>query len=154
MDALIDLVKLPLANANTILRAICYEDTADSSVYSYDLAAYAGTVSGTYNAGSNSGEVESGDTANVLRWGTGRFTSKAKPIYLRKFFHPGIGSPSDRDAITTHYKGVTDTFASAVISSSGDWPGLAGPDGVAPTGYRTMPFVTTRQLKRGRKRPT
>jgi hypothetical protein len=139
---------------NTIERVICYEDTDDSSVYSYDLAAFAGTIPGAYDPPTTEATGQEGDTCYETRWGTGRTTSKAKPIYLRKYYHPGLSEPGSRDAISADLKALTDDFAETVMSASGDWPGLAGPDGVAPTGWRTMPFVSTRQLRKGRKRPT
>jgi len=154
VDDFILLEKEILWVVNTIERVICYANTDDSSVYSYDLSAYAGVVPGAYDPGTSTATGEAGDTCYETRWGTGRVTSKAKPIYLRKYYHPGLSQPGARDAISTELKGLTDTFASDVMSSSGAWPGLAGPDGVAPTGFRTMPFISTRQLRKGRKRPT
>lgn len=153
-DDFIALEKTILLTSVTILRVICYADTDDSSVYSYDLAAYAGTVAGTQALGTLSAVAQEGDTVYEIRWGTGRFTSKAKPIYLRKYLHPGVSDELTPDLIADPLKFYTDIFAADVMTTSGDWPGLAGPDGVAPTGYRTMPNISTRQLKKGRKRPT
>lgn len=154
VDDFLLLEKQCLWVVNTILRVICYADTDDSSVYSYDLSAYGGTIPGVYDPPTSEAIGQEGDTVYEVRWGTGRLTSKSKPIYLRKYFHPGLSEPGSRDAISADLKAVCDTFASAVMTDSGDWPGLAGPDGVAPTGYRTMPFISTRQLRKGRRRPT
>lgn len=154
VDALVAKVKLILEPAVTIERALCYSDTSSSSVYSYDLAAFAGVVAGTFDLAANGAHAQEGDTCYELRWGTGRTTSKGKPIYLRKYYHPALTTLTGQDVIAPGLQTATDTFASSIMSSSGAWPGLAGPDGVAPTGYRTMPFVSTRQLRKGRKRPT
>jgi hypothetical protein len=48
---------------------------------------------------------------------------------------------------------VVSTFATNVMASSGAWPGLAGPDGVAPVGHLGQPVATYRQLKRGSRTP-
>ncbi len=153
-DAFVLLEKTALNNTVTILRFLCYTNTDNDSVYTYDLAAFGGTVLGTYNYSAHSAEIQEGNTAYDIRWNTGRTNSKGKPIYLRKYFHPGISQFSTPDAIDSSLKTVCDTFAANVMSSSGDWPGLAGPDGVAPTGYRTLPYLTTRTLKRRGRRPT
>lgn len=154
VDAFITQEKAILWNGVTITRAICYEDTTHSSVYSYDLAAFGGVVVGTIDVTSVGARQQEGDTCYEIRWPTGRITSKSKPIYLRKYYHPALSATSPVDNISSGVKTLTDAFGSAILSASGAWPGLAGPDGVTPTGYRTMPFVSTRQLRKGRKRPT
>jgi hypothetical protein len=154
VDDFVTLEKAILWTPVTIERAICYEDTDHSSVYSYDLSAFGGVVPGTYDPTTSEASGQEGDTCYEIRWPTGRVTSKAKPIYLRKYYHPGLNQPGSRDNIATTLKTATDSFGDTVRSSSGSWPGLAGPDGVEPIGYRTMPFVSTRQLRKGRKRPT
>lgn len=154
VDDFLLLEKEVLWVVNTIERVICYSDTDHSSAYSYDLSAYGGTIPGAYDPSTSAAIGQAGDTVYECRWGTGRVTSKSKPIYLRKYYHPGLSQPGSRDLISADLKTLTDTFASDVMSASGSWPGLAGPDGVAPTGFRTMPDISTRQLRKGRKRPT
>jgi hypothetical protein len=90
----------------------------------------------------------------MARWNTGRITSKSKPIYLRKYWHPGISPGDVPDNVATELKTLVQAFAEDVMATSGDWPGLAGPDGEAPVGWLAMPYVTARQLHKGRRRPT
>jgi hypothetical protein len=49
---------------------------------------------------------------------------------------------------------LVSSFASNVMSSSGAWPGLAGPDGVAPIGHLGQSYTNYRDLRKGRRRPT
>lgn len=154
VDALVALEKTVLANLVTIERAICYENTDDSSVYSYDLSAFAGTVAGTYNPTTMSSTVQEGGTSYMARWDTGRRSSKGKPIYLRKYWHPAMSPTGSPDQVDPDLVTATSAFAANVLSSSGDWPGLAGPDGVAPVGHLGQSYTNYRDLRKGRRRPT
>lgn len=151
-DDLVDIEKAVISDLVQIVRFLCYEDTDNDSVYTYDLTAYAGAVTGTFSASSSAHQM-SGDVAYDVRWNTGRITSKGKPIYLRKYFHGGLFDSSDRDKPDSSLLTAMGTFGAAVETSSGDWPGLAGPDGTAPIGYLAMPYLTTRTLKRRGRRP-
>lgn len=154
VDDLITLEKTCVCNTVTIERAICYEDTDHSSVYSYDLSAFAGTVAGTYNVSTGGGEAQEGGTSYMARWDTGRRSSKGKAIYLRKYWHPAIASGSAPDVVQASLVTVVAAFAGNVIASSGSWPGLAGPDGVAPIGHLAQTYTNYRDLRKGRRRPT
>lgn len=154
VDALVALEKTVLDVAVTIERAICYENTDDSSVYSYDLSAFGGTVAGTYSHGAASAVPQEGESSYMARWDTGRRSTKGKPIYLRKYWHPAFSQPTTPDLIDTTLKGLVGTFASSVLASSGSWPGLAGPDGVAPVGHLPATYTNSRDLRKGRRRPT
>jgi hypothetical protein len=154
VDALVDLEKTVLGTQVTIERAICYEDTDDPSVYSYDLSAFAGTVDGTYNWGFLGGIPQEGGTSYMARWNTGRVSSKGRAIYLRKYWHPAFGTSAAPDAVEPDLLALVDTFAEDVMAASGDWPGLAGPDGVAPTGWLAQTYTNYRDLRKGRRRPT
>lgn len=134
-----------------IVRVICYADTDDHSVYTYELSSFGGTVAGTCTP---TGNRAPGDTVSLLRWNTGRRNSKGKPIYLFKYLHPAYCNASDPDHIDGGTGSANTTFVSAIIAASSDWPGLAGPDGEAPTGYLAEPWLTTRTLKRRGRRPT
>lgn len=154
VDDLVTLEKTVLWNEVTIERAICYEDTDHSSVYSYDLSAFAGTVAGTINAVSESAAPQEGGTSYMARWDTGRRSTKGKPIYLRKYWHPALSGAFTPDVIVSGVVTLVSTFASNVMSSSSSWPGLAGPDGVAPVGYLAQTYANYRDLRKGRRRPT
>jgi hypothetical protein len=154
VDALVLLEKTVLATFVTIERAICYENTDDSSVYSYDLSAFAGTVHGTYDPTSSSDRVQEGGTSYMCRWDTGRRSSKGKAIYLRKYWHPAMAASADPDAVSGFLLSRTTAFATNVLASSGAWPGLAGPDGVAPVGHLAQTYTNYRDLRKGRRRPT
>ena len=154
VDGLVTLEKTVLSSDVTIERAICYEDTDDDSVYSYDLSAFAGTVAGTFVLSSNDAEAQEGGSSYMCRWDTGRRSSKGKPIYLRKYWHPAINDPGTPDAVCGALVVKTSAFAENVLSTSGDWPGLAGPDGEAPVGHLALTYTNYRTLRKGRRRPT
>jgi hypothetical protein len=154
VDALVTLEKTVLATNVTIERAICYEDTDHSSVYSYDLSAFAGTVAGTYNVSTGGGEQQEGGTSYMARWDTGRRSSKGKAIYLRKYWHPTVASGGTPDVVQASLVTLVAAFAGNVMGTSGDWPGLAGPDGVAPVGHLAQTYTNYRDLRKGRRRPT
>lgn len=154
VDALVALEAPILSTAVTIERAICYENTDDPSVYSYDLSAFAGTVPGTFNPATHDNKVQEGGTSYMARWNTGRISTKGRAIYLRKYWHPAMGSSTDPDALDAALVTRVQTFASSVMAASGDWPGLAGPDGVAPVGYLAQTYTNYRDLRKGRRRPT
>lgn len=154
VDDLIDMEKAVIDSSVTIERAICYEDTDNPSVYSYDLAAFAGTVPGSISHTGLGAHVQEGSSAYMARWNTGRRSSKGKPVYLRKYWHPALDTGSNPDVVNSGVVALVDTFAEDVMSASGAWPGLAGPDGVAPVGWLAETYTTNRTLRKGRRRPT
>lgn len=154
VDALVTLEKACLCDTVTIERAICYEDTDHSSVYSYDLSAFAGTVPGTFVTSTGGGTVQEGGSAYMARWDTGRRSTKGKPIYLRKYWHPAYSADGAPDVVKSNLVSLVATFANDVLSSSGDWPGMTGPDHVAPVGHLAQTYTTYRDLRKGRRRPT
>jgi hypothetical protein len=137
-----------------IIRFLCYENDSDPTVYSYDLSAFGGTVAGTWAIGAGSQGYTQGDDAYLIRWNTGRLSSKGKPVYLFKYYHGGAQSDTDRDKVPTGLLAVMATFANTVRSSSGDWPGLADKNGDEPVGYLAETYLTTRTLKRRGRRPS
>lgn len=154
VDDLVALEAPMLSDRVSIVRALCYEDIDDDSVYTYDLTHFAGAVPGALDH-TDAGN-QAGDDALTVRWSTGRRTSTGKPIYLRKYYHGVMSSTAtDGDDVWSTMATAAGTFAAAVLASSGDWPGLADVDGDAPPGgYFVDPYVTTRTLKRRGRRPT
>lgn len=153
-DAFVLQEKAILTDVVHIVRFQCYEDTDDSSVYTYDLAAFGGTVQGTYVTGSSADLLEAGDTAGLIRWNTGRISTKGKPIYLFKYYHGVMHESGTVDALRTTLKTAYATFANAIRSAAGDWPGLADKTGTEPVGYLAETYLTTRTLKRRGRRPS
>lgn len=154
--ALVALEKTLMVADVTYERAYCYENTDDDSVFTYDIAvAHSGTV-GTVSL--TTGEsVAPGDAAAWVRWKTARTNTHGKPIYLRKYFHGvslAAAGSSPADTLSAQWADAADTFKDAVNDVSGDWPGIAGPDGVAPGAAARSTFVTTRTLRRRGKRPS
>lgn len=143
-----------LSSAVKIVRMYGYENTDDDSVFTYDAAAVGDSGTGVLSA-STGLSYAPGDAAAWVRWKTARVNTHGKPIYLRKYFHGCILAPADQDtdALGSGYKAALEAFGTAVAASSGAWPGLAGPDGVAPGAMSVSPFVTTRTLKRRGARP-
>lgn len=154
VDQLIVRVKTVISSRSSIIRAYCHEDMTDDSVYTYDLAHFAGVVPGTF---SDTGPMTPGDAAMWIRFNTDRVTVHEKPIYLRKYFHGPITQdpPLEDKLLATQYTALG-TMAGHLVAADGDWPGLADPhDGSAvPGGYLASLYITTRTLKRRGRRPT
>ena len=151
-----DMIALEIAcysDRVTVLRAYCYTDSDNPSVYTYDLALFGGTVPGELTA--SDGITQAGDAAGWVRWWTGRTSSSGKKIYLRKYFHDVHGlSEVAPDTIhgdwVTQYQGFATTLLSAFSGSIS----MVGPDGTAPPGPALSgSYVTTRTLKRRGRRP-
>jgi hypothetical protein len=153
-DDFATLEKATLTTQVSIIRFLCYESDGSSTVYSYDLAAFGGVVAGTWALGAGSQGWVSGDVAYLIRWNTGRLSSKGKPVYLFKYYHGGASSDSDRDKPPASLEAVMATFGNTVRSSSGSWPGLADKNGDEPVGYLAETYLTTRTLKRRGRRPS
>ena len=154
-DAFITQEKAILTTLVTIERVICY--TADDSVaaYSYDLSSFGGPVAGTFDISGVTSQETPGDTAYLIRWNTGRTSSRGKPVYLFKYYHGGVSKGAGhQDEVYGNLKVSMSIFASGIISSTGSWPGLADKTGAAPVGYLAETYLTTRTLKRRGRRPT
>jgi hypothetical protein len=151
-DAFITLWKTTLTDVVSIVRVLCYENTDDPAVYTYTLASFSGNVPGTIVTGSSADLLESGDVAALLRWNTGRTSSRGKPVYLFKYLHGVMHASGARD--TWRDTTVANTFAANVMASSGAWPGLADKTGTVPVGHLAETYLTTRTLKRRGRRPT
>lgn len=138
----------------TFKRAYAYDDTAADSVYTIELPVFAGPPSGSLSVSSGSYQAP-GDSAMWIRWKTARVNSKGRPIYLRKYYHGVVITPEsgDGDLIFYDQRAALDTLAGALNTTTGDWPGLCGPDGVAPGAHTHSIYATTRTLKRRGARP-
>ena len=143
-----------LTTQSNIIRFLCYAADGDPTVYSYDLAAFGGVVPGTWALGAGSQGWVSGDVAYLIRWNTGRLSTKGKPVYLFKYYHGGASSDSDKDKPPASLEAAMGTFGNTVRTASGDWPGLADKNGDEPVGYLAETYLTTRTLKRRGRRPT
>lgn len=153
-DELISLEVAVYTNVVTVVRALCYENTDDDSVYTYHLADFGGTVSGAFVSG-DGGHTATGDDAVWCAWDTGKRSTKGKPIWLRKYFHDAHVGPSQVDQTDPDQVIQLSNLATGLVVPTGAWPGIADPEGDAPTGgTRVSAFVTTRSLKRRGRRPT
>jgi hypothetical protein len=154
-SALFTMEKTVLPITTEIVRAYCYESTDDDSVFTLDTGEAGLPVTGTatYTTGSN---LAPGDAAAWVRWKTARVNTHGKPIYLRKYYHGVIVSPAGGDADTIQAGQVTAyrTLGTDLNTPAGDWPGICGPDGVAPGASTSSSYVTTRTLRRRGRRPT
>lgn len=156
VDALVELEVPIYPPTCSAVRALCYPDYSDDhdSIYTYVLADFDGNVPGTLSFGTGGTECP-GDDAVFVGWKTSALSSKGKPVWLRKYFHPAILDHSTFDAVKDDQANALDAFAPAVVATSGAWPGLADKNGDAPTDvFRRSVYVTTRTLKRRGRRPT
>lgn len=156
VEAIVGIERLTLPGTVSYERVYCYEDFSPGhdAVQTIEKTEF-GSPLGALGVTSGS-TLAPGDAAFWVRWKTARENTHGKPIYLRKYFHGAIITSDGSDADTLEAAQVTaaGTFASTVASSSGDWPGIAGPDGVAPGAHAVSPFVTTRTLRRRGRRPS
>lgn len=136
-----------------IVRYNCYEDLSAPTTYTYNLADWAGEIAGEW-APSSGEDWASGDTAYLERWNTGRMSSKGKPVYLFKYFHPAGILEATPDDLAPTLKTVMDTFGAALETGLSSGLKIADKNGNAVTGYHTEPYATTRTLKRRGRRPT
>ena len=153
VDGLIAAEKTVYTSVTTVVRALCYDDTDDAAVYSYDLADFAGVVPGTLAPGS--ALHLPGDTASWVRWNTGDVSSTGKPVYLRKYFHDVLstGSPNF-DVIYVNQRTALQDFGDLLLDVlTGDFE-LCSPSGTAPVGpAKNSTYATTRTLHRRGRRP-
>lgn len=141
----------------TVVGGYGYDSDSDAAtaVWSVDLTVSPNTpVPGTYAPATV--QALSGDTANWIRWGTSRFNTKGKRIYLRKYFHPGYAdSPSQPDVTDGEWATAAAAYAAKWhdgTSFGGRTISAAGHDDTI-VGHGVSSYVTTRTLKRRGKRP-
>lgn len=136
----------------TFIRMIGYDngDGHHSPTYHEDMSASPGVYTLT-------GVQGPGDAASWVRWGTGRLSSRGKPVYLRKYLHAvDLVDAGPEDTFTTEYHDALQTYLENLAT------GFTGFDLAGPTytiadpmsGSLVAPFVTTRTLKRRGRRPT
>ena len=156
VSALVAIEKLVLPLTTSIVRAYCYPDLSPhhASVLTVTDASF-GATTGSLSTPSGS-FLAPGDAAMWIRWKTARTNTHGKPIYLRKYYHGAIVTPAggDGDTIESTQHAALNTLGTALNGVSGDWPGIAGPDGVAPGARAVSPYVTTRTLRRRGRRPS
>ena len=154
-EAIVDLERTCYGTFVKVVRVYGYDDTDHDATYIYEYA------SGSEPTGSISAITGStfapGDAAAWCRWKTARVNSHGRPIYLRKYFH-GVtvyaSTSGDTDELNVTWTTAADAFIDNVNGVSGDWPGIAGPDGVAPGASSRSTYITTRTLKRRGRRPS
>lgn len=149
----IDAYRLVLGTQVEVLRFQCYEDLSAPTTYTYNLADFSGPFAGEY-ALSSGEDWASGDTAYLERWNTGRMSTKGKPVYLFKYFHPAAIHEATPDQLAPTLKTAMDTFGAAVMAGISGSLKIADKNGNPVTGYYTEPYATTRTLKRRGRRPT
>jgi len=138
----------------SIVRAYGYADDA-----AHATAVYVKDVSGSAIPGTNaatSSARQAGDAAVWVRWTTSRLSSPGgKRIYLRKYYHPALGSLSDPDGVAVVQYNALNAFGLKMR----DGTFLDGRTLTAPghtdvlTAHKVGDYMTTRTLKRRGKRP-
>jgi len=152
-DGLISAERLILRGDTKIVRALCYEDTDNDSVYTYNLALFGGEVTGA-DPMTPPDDYMPGDVASWIRWDTGRRTSTGKPIYLRKYFHNAGKKSGTTDQIDDGTKAAMETFAADCVSGlTGGFVIADSPSGDAVSDPVVSLYLTTRTLKRRGRRP-
>lgn len=144
-----DLEKAILPSTVQIVHWYAYNSGAVTASASGDLLS---SIAGTFST--TGGVVLSGDTANWVRWATGDMNSKGKPIYLRKYFHPGIGTTSDPDTTLASWRTAAATFGAALTNGTSLNGALkiCRPSGTIGSTVLACTTTTTRTLKRRGKR--
>jgi hypothetical protein len=154
VDALVAVEKAIFPSTTTIVYAAGYYGDTLPAVFTRDYTLTPFTpVAGTYTYTAGAGTVQApGDAAAWVRWPTGQFNSKGRPIYLRKYYHDPIVVPPD--ALFGSYKTALGTLATALETGfiSGAHK-LCDKDGNIVTSHTVPTYVTTRTLKRRGKSP-
>jgi hypothetical protein len=130
------------------------DDAKPQSVWSIDLDSQGTPLPGLFvPAGTD--DPLAGDQAYFAEWTIDKRSSKGKPIYLRKYLHGGQCDGVDPDIPGSHYRGVVDTYAHALGSTTGGFHGgLRSRTSDAPILWTgTSDYITTRTLRRRGKRP-
>jgi len=157
IDALIAQEKTIYPSNTVVVRAYGYDSDAEdaTAVYVKDYLAGGGSgTPGTLTVGTN---VRCpGDAAVWVRWGTSRFNSRGKRIYLRKYFHPAYSSGAS----------TPDIAISAQLTALGNFGVKMRDASFAESrtirsrlhaetivGSAAGDYITTRTLKRRGKRP-
>lgn len=131
-------------------------DSEDATaVWTVDLTVSPNVVvPGTLSTGA--GVYSAGDDAVWIRWGTSRFNSKGKRIYLRKFFHPAASAAATGgDAVHGTWKTAANAYAAKWHSGTDFGNRTISAQGHDDTivGHGVSDYITTRTLKRRGKRP-
>jgi hypothetical protein len=97
-----------------------------------------------------------GDDAVWVRWDTGDRNTRGKPIYLRKYFHPAIGTTATSlDNVLAAQSAALTTYGAKFTDGTSIGGGLkiCRPNGHLGGAVVAGQFTTTRTLKRRGKRP-
>ncbi len=153
MNALATQEKTCYPSGVSIIRAYGYatDNPADDSVWGSGAIT---PISGTL---ATSGlPLAPGDSAVWVRWKTSRVNSNAKPIYLRKYFHPAVmqNATGGDDIYGTQYTNLQ-AFGTKLMDGSFDSGRTLTAQGHTDTliSRTSSLYVTTRTLKRRGKRP-
>lgn len=139
-----------------VTSAYTYNDNTPGahSVWSIDYLALGLDVPGTLT---NSPVSKwAGDQAGVLEFKTARKNTRGKWVYLRKYFHGGFSLATDPETLDTSAVAAYDAFGVFLSTSP---VGLEGrrirsqKQDEQLQSHHTIPYVTTRTLKRRGKRP-
>ena len=146
--------KLYVANTN-VIAGYGYNKIpvkGDHAIWHVDLRVSPNTpVAGS--ASIVSGNELHGDEAAWVRWGLDRFSSSGKRVYLRKYYHDGVGGPGN-SVLTASYTTALNAFGAKM--EDGSFAGgrkICDKDGNVPIGHAVSSYPTTRTLKRRGKRP-
>lgn len=142
-----------LYNLNvSYIRGYGYNSDADDATAVYVDDKTLSPVAGTFNEAGT--VVCPGDSANWIRWYTGRLAN-GKKVYLRKYFHPAYASASAVDQTASTWRTAANLVAAKLQDgtfSGGRKITARGHTDDASLGAAST-YVTTRTLKRRGKRP-
>lgn len=151
-DAVVLVEKPCLPSSVHIVGGIGYAVDSNVATWSVTLGTpVAGTLTST------GGQWAPGDSAVWVRWDTGSRTSKGKPIFLRKYFHPGVGTTADLDVILPAQKTALTALGAAMYNGTSlpTARKIVGPAGDDVIAHLACSYLTTRTLKRrGRRHPS
>jgi hypothetical protein len=140
-------------STTTIVYASCYTSDTGAAVYTKDYT-LSTPIPGTLGVG---GVKMAGDQSAWVRWWAGRYNTRGKLIYLRKYFHGGQITTGGGDTLQSSYKTALTTFANLMISgltiTGYSGRSLADKNGNAAQTTSVPSYVTTRTLKRRSNSP-
>jgi hypothetical protein len=158
-DALVTAEKAAVPTPVRYIRGYGYDDGDPdaTAVWVRDLLTDGTAVTGG-TLSTTGAVIAPGDSAVWVRWRTSRLNSKGKPIYLRKWLRPALRASAESNPDIVLPAQVTALNALGAKLRDGtflDGRRLTSASHASETltAHGASPYITVRQLRKGRRRP-
>lgn len=144
-DAIVTAEKAIFHASISIVRAVGYEPSNDTSVFIKDY-----TTAGTFT--SSDIELIPAECAALGRWTTAKRSSKNHPVYLFNYWHGAlVHAATTPDTLLAAQKTAMETYGASWITGFSDGAVThhrAGPDSTLAVTMQAEPYVTHRDFPR------